>query len=114
MTPETPESPVQAPVPGAAPAPGFPAVTQQPAQQKETPVPDDPSSRAAVLEAELAKIRSEAVAGAKTLFRVLAPHESFTHGGITVTREPTPVPERSAGALMTAASEAGVKIEEAS
>lgn len=100
MTAEMPESPVQSPVPdfpGTAPA----------------AAPHDLSSRAADLEAELAAIRAEAVAGAKTLLRVLAPHVSFTHGGITVGSSPTPVPERSVGALMTAASDAGVTIEEA-
>lgn len=112
MTPETPESPVQAPVPGAAPAPDFPGVTPR-AVPAATSAPDDLSSRAAELEAELAKIRAEMLAGAKTLLRVLKPHVSFTHGGITVGNDPTPVPERSVGALMTAASKAGVQIKEA-
>jgi hypothetical protein len=106
------ESPVQAPVPGAAPAPDFPEVTPQQAQQA-TAAPHDLSSRAAELEDELAKIRAEMLAGAKTLLRVLRPHVSFTHGGITVGNDPTPVPERAVGALMTAAADAGVTIKEA-
>jgi len=110
MAGETDESPVQAPVPGAAPAPDFPEVAPPQAQA----APHDLSSRAAELEDELAKIRAEMLAGAKTLLRVLRPHVSFTHGGITVGNDPTPVPERAVGALMTAAADAGVKIEEAS
>lgn len=74
---------------------------------------NDQSGRAAELETELAKIRADAVAGAKTLLRVLAPHIAFTHGGITVGAEPTPVPVHAVGSLMTAAGEAGVKLEEA-
>lgn len=74
---------------------------------------EDQSGRAAELEAELDKIRAEAIRGAKVLLRVLPPHISFTHGGITVGTEPTPVPQRALGALMTSAGEAGVKLEEA-
>jgi hypothetical protein len=110
MTPDVPESPVQAPAPGAAPAPDFPEVTPP----QPTAAPHDLSSRAAELEDELAKIRAEMTAGAKTMLRVLLPHTSFTHGGITVGNDPAPVPERAVGALMTAAADAGVKIEEAS
>lgn len=88
-----------APVPGAAPAPA-------PASAKA-------SGRIADLEAELAKLRAEAVAGAKTLLRVLAPHVAFTHAGITVSADPTPVPQHAVAALLDAAAEAGVNIKEA-
>lgn len=74
--------------------------------------PKDPSGRAAEIEAELAKIRADAVAGAKTLLRVLPPHISFAHGGVVVGAEPTPVPQRALGPLLTAAAEAGVTITE--
>lgn len=73
----------------------------------------DPSARAAELESELAQIRADAMAGDKTPVRVLPPHASFTHGGITVGAEPTPVPQRSLGPLLEAAAEAGVNLEEA-
>jgi hypothetical protein len=76
------------------------------------PAPKDQSARAADLEAELARIRADAVAGAKVLVRVLPPHVAFTHGGITVGTDPAPVPVRAVGPLMTAAAEAGVKIAE--
>jgi hypothetical protein len=75
--------------------------------------PQDPSARAAELETELAQIRADAMAGEKTLVRVLPPHSEFTHGGITVGTDPSPVPARALGTLLTAAAEAGVKIEEA-
>lgn len=83
-----------APVPGAAPA----------------PVP--PRDRIAELEAELARLRSAALDGARAVLRVQPPHSSFTHGGITVHDSPTPVPQRALGALLTAAAEAGVTITE--
>ncbi len=117
---EQPADAGEAPVPDAAPAP-VPAqdVTppQQPAQEARVPLAaqnEDPSARAAELEAELARIRADATAGAKVLVRVLEPHVAFTHGGITVGAVPTPVPQSALSALMTAAAEAGVKlIEEA-
>lgn len=74
----------------------------------------DLSARAAELEAELAKLRAEAVKGAKTMLRVLKPHTEFRHGGHVVGAEPSPVPDSAVPALMEAAGEAGVKIEEAS
>jgi len=86
-----------APVPDAAPAPA-PA--------------EDPAGRAAALERELAKIRADAVAGAKVLLRVLAPHSAFTHAGVTVGTEPTPVPARLAPAITEAAADAGVELRQ--
>lgn len=74
--------------------------------------PKDPSGRAAELEAELAQIRADAIAGAKAIVRVLAPHSEFHHGGIIVGTDPTPVPQRALGPLLTAAAEAGVTITE--
>ena len=74
--------------------------------------PQDPSARAAELEAELAAIRADAAAGAKVLVRVGEPHAEFTFGGVTVGDSPTPVPERALGALLTAAAEAGVQLIE--
>lgn len=72
--------------------------------------PKDPSARAAELEAELAVIRAGAIAGAKAMVRVGAPHAEFIHGGLRVGTEPTPVPQSAVGALLTAASEAGVNL----
>ena len=118
-----PEGAEEAPGPGAAPVPVPapweipPPAEAQPAAPaaQEAPVTpqEDQSGRAAELEAELAKIRADAAAGAKVLLRVLHPHVSFTHGGITVGSEPTPVPQRALGALMESAGEAGVTLEEA-
>jgi len=114
-----PEGAEEAPAPGAAPAP-VPAPWEAPppaagpaAQEAPVTPQEDQSGRAAELEAELAKLRADAVRGAKVLLRVLHPHVSFTHGGITVGTEPTPVPQRSAGPLMEAAGDAGVTLEEA-
>jgi hypothetical protein len=88
---------------------------EQPAGQEAAmpaAAPKDPSSRAAELVDELAKIRGEAVSGAKALVRVLAPHSAFTHGGITVGTEPTQVPAQAVPRLMEAAAEAGVNLAE--
>jgi hypothetical protein len=121
MTDQTQDTAGEAPAPDAAPAPvpapwEVPPPQAQPAADaQEEPVtpPEDQSGRAGELEAELAKIRADALKGAKVLLRVLKPHISFTHGGITVGSEPTPVPARALGTLMEAAGEAGVKLEEA-
>ena len=72
--------------------------------------PKDPSARAAELEAELAAIRADAAAGAKVAVRVGEPHVEFIHGGLRIGTEPTPVPQAAVGALLTAASEAGVNL----
>jgi hypothetical protein len=48
--------------------------------------------------------------GAAVMLKVESPHESLTHGGVTVTTEYTSVPAGMAAAIMTAAGEAGVKI----
>lgn len=90
-----------APVPGAAPGPA-PAASVPPAE----------SSRIAGLEAELSRLRADAVAGAKVLMRVLGPHVLFTHAGVTVGRDPSPVPARLAGAMTEAARDAGVKLHQ--
>ena len=71
---------------------------------------DDPSARAAELEAELARVRAGAIAGAKVLVKVEAPHAEFSFGGVTVGTDPAPVPENLAPALLTAAAEAGVTL----
>jgi hypothetical protein len=81
--------------------------------QKEPAVTEpeqDPRSRAAELEAELARIRSAAVTGLKVLLRVGKPHVSMTYGGITVTDQPTEVPARHVPALQEAAANAGVDL----
>ena len=104
----------ETPVPGAAPGPVPEPPLPEPPPQEASVTPDqDPSARAAELEAELARIRAGAIAGAKVLLRVEPPHSEFIHGGITVGSEPTPVPERAVGALLTAAGEAGVTLKEA-
>lgn len=70
----------------------------------------DLSGRAAELSAELARIRAEALAGAKTLMKVGPPHAEFTFAGVTVGSDPTPVPEALVLPLLTAAAEAGVTL----
>lgn len=110
-----PENP---PVP--EPEPGVPAVTEPeaavtepaPAPEPEpaAPAAPEPSGRAGELEAELAKIRSEAIAGLKAILRVLPPHSSMTYGGITVTDQPTEVPAHAVAGLSEAAANAGVKL----
>ena len=44
--------------------------------------------------------------------RVLPPHVLFTHAGVTVGTEPTPVPARLASAMADAAADAGVNLQE--
>lgn len=102
---DQPQETGKAPVPGAAPAP-------VPARQQPAAAEPAPESRIAELEAELAKLRADAIAGAKTVLRVLKPHVSFTHAGITVSADPTPVPQRAVADLLDAAAEAGVNIKE--
>lgn len=114
---DQPEETVQAPPPGAAPVAATAQDSAPPPWEAPPPVqaaaPADVSSRVAALEAELAKARADAVAGAKVLLRVLLPHTEFTHGGHTVGDVPTPVPASAAGPLMEAAGQAGVTLEEA-
>lgn len=64
------------------------------------------------LETELARLRADAVAGAKVLLRVLGPHIAFTFAGHTVGTDPTPVPANLAGAITEAAADAGVKLHQ--
>jgi hypothetical protein len=73
---------------------------------------EDRSGRAAELEAELAKLRAEAVAGAKVLLQIAegSPHVAITFGGVTVGTSPTPVPAHMAPALAEAAAGAGVTL----
>ena len=82
----------------AAPVPGPPAVDE------------DKQARAGQLEAELAKLRGELIAGEKAVLRVLAPHSSMTWAGHTVTDEPTEVPASAVPGLSEAAINAGVKL----
>lgn len=89
---------------------GFPPYEPEPELRQPPP---DPSARAAELHAELEAIRAAAAGGEKAMLRVTGPHDSFTHGGITVRTEAGPVPARAVAALMTAAAAAGVTIEEA-
>jgi hypothetical protein len=95
-----------APVPGAAPAPA-PAAAE-PADLE----PVVRESRIAELEAELARLRAAAVAGAHVLLRVLPPHSSFTHASRTVGTEPTPVPAHAVSEMTQAADRSGVKLQE--
>lgn len=108
MTDTSPDAPQQgqadegAPVPVAAPAPGSAA----------EPEPAVRESRIAELEAELARLRSAAVAGAKVLLRVKPPHSSFTYAGRTVGTEPTPVPAHAVSEMTQAADRSGVTLQE--
>ena len=55
--------------------------------------------------------RGTALAGPGAMqMKVEPPHESLTHGGVTVTNEFTSVPASMAAAIMAAADDAGVKI----
>ena len=82
-----------APVPVAAPAPV-------------------PHGRIAELEAELARLRTAAVAGVHVLLRVKPPHSSFTYASRTVGTEPTPVPAAAVTGMTQAADRSGVTLEE--
>jgi hypothetical protein len=93
----------ETPVPGAALAP-------DPAIPQEAHVTPEQSGRIAELEAELQRLRGEAIAGGKALLRVLPPHVLFSHAGVTVGAEPTPVPDKLVPALMHAAAGAGVSL----
>ena len=84
--------------PDAALASGPPAAEQ------------DASGLAAKLEAQLAELRADAIAGEKAVMRVLAPHSSMTWNGITVTDEPTQVPAHAVPGLQEAAGNAGVEL----
>lgn len=70
----------------------------------------DASGLAAKLEAQLADLRAEAIAGAKAVLRVLPPHSAMTWAGHTVTDEPTEVPASAVPGLSEAAINAGVKL----
>jgi hypothetical protein len=99
--PAQPAAPPQA-SPPAAPAPAAPA-----------PAPE--AGLTAAEEATLAELTARrdaalVAAGAAVMLKVEAPHESLTHGGVTVTTEFTSVPAGMAAAVLTAAGEAGVKI----
>ena len=87
------------------------------ARKPQAPVPaepQDPSTRAAQLQEELDGIRATSYrGGARVMLRVLPPHDSFSCGGVTVGREPTPVPAHAVARLAAAAAEAGVTLEEA-
>ena len=76
------------------------------------PAPADQSGRAAELEAELAKLRAEAVAGGKVLMQIAkgSPYIAITFAGVTVGTDPTPVPAHVAPALAEAAATAGVQL----
>lgn len=90
----------EAPVPGAAPAPA--------------PVPSP--SLIGRLERELSEARAAAAAAGGVMLRIAGrdPVSSITVAGVTVTKDPSPVPAHLAGTLTESASAAGVAIEEAS
>jgi hypothetical protein len=94
-------------------------MTEQPAVPggKQPPVPPPPDTardRIGKLRAQLAEAEAALPLPEGTVrVRVAEPHDSFTRGGVTVSREYTPVPAGALTQLMTAAADAGVKIEEA-
>jgi hypothetical protein len=89
----------EAPVPDAAPAPA--------------PVPSP--SLITRLERELSEAKAAAAAAGGVLLRIAGrdPVTSITVAGVTVTKDPSPVPAHLAGTLTESASSAGVTLEEA-
>jgi hypothetical protein len=103
--PEQPDQAGEAPAPGAAPG-------SAPALFAPEPPAGDAPSRIADLEAELARLRADAAPAGALLMRI-APGDavsSITVGGVTVTKDPSPVPPHLAGDLRTAAADAGVDV----
>jgi hypothetical protein len=89
--------------PQAAP----PAAKQQPSQ-------DAAQERIEKLRAQLAEAEAALPPPPGTVrVRVTGKHDSFTRGAVTVTRDFTPVPAGALPELLSAASGAGVTIEEA-
>lgn len=85
-----------------------------PAKQPAAPPQDAARERIERLRAQLLEAEAALPAPEGTVrLRVGAPHDSFFAGGITVGRDPTPVPSGAVPQLMTAAADAGVTLEEA-
>ena len=101
-----------------------PAISAPPPAAKQAPpaAPPAPDPR----DAEIARLRLELEAAGKpqgvlpfggvptVRFRVLEPHQSMTHGGVTVNTDWTDVPQWFVPALQQAAADAGVTIEQES
>jgi hypothetical protein len=92
-----------------------PAVTPAKNAGAATPGKEEsPGDAVARLRAELAMATAALPPEPGTVrVRVMPPHDSFTVGGVTVGEDPTPVPAHALSQLMTAATDAGVTIEEA-
>jgi hypothetical protein len=96
-------------------------MTEQPATPpagKSPPassVPDAARERIGKLRAQLLEAEAALPPEPGTVrLRVTGPHDSFTVAGVTVGKDPTPVPAGAVPQLMTAAGDAGVTLEEAS
>jgi len=89
-----------------------PAAPPPAAKQPAAP-PQDAREQAAALRAQLAEAEAALPPEPGTVrLRVTAPHDSFTVAGVTVGRDPVPVPAGAVPQLMTAAGDAGVTLEE--
>jgi hypothetical protein len=75
--------------------------------------PDAARERVGKLRAQLAEAEAALPVEPGTVrLRVTEPHDSFSSGGVTVGRDPTPVPAGAVPQLMSAAGDAGVTLEE--
>lgn len=96
-------------------------MTEQPAvpppaagKPPAVPPPDAARDRVGKLRAQLLEAEAALPVEPGTVrLRVTEPHDSFTVAGVTVGKDPTPVPAGAVPQLMTAAGEAGVTLEEA-
>lgn len=95
-------------------------MTEQPAaappagKQVPAPAQDTAQERVEKLRAQLAEAEAAVPPPPGTVrLRVTGDHDSFTVGGVTVTKDPTPVPAHALAHLMGAAADAGVSIKEA-
>lgn len=101
-------------------------MTEQPAapggkQPPAAPPQDAAAAAQAAARERIGKLRAQLAEAEAALppepgtvrLRVTEPHDSFTVGGVTVGRDPTPVPAGAVPQLMTAAGDAGVTLEEA-
>jgi hypothetical protein len=85
-----------------------------PAGKQAPSAQDAARDRVGKLRAQLADAEAALPAPPGTVrLRVTGPHDSFAYGGLSVGRDPVPVPAGAVPQLMTAAGDAGVTLEEA-